>query len=242
MRFKYDSNQDFQIKAINSVISLFNGQPSSNDIPNNLGTIGNRINLENNRILLNRDVIQKENNIPLSLKTDDLDFSIEMETGTGKTYTYFRTIFELNIKYGWTKFIIIVPSVAIKEGVLKTYQDTRDHFDTLYSGLVSNCYEYDSKRPNQIRTFGRDVNINIMVMTLHSFNKDTNVIKQKDLDGFESSPITYIQQTNPVLILDEPQNMESELSKKSIRDLNPMVTLRYSGTHRDYYNLSLIHI
>ena len=159
MRFKYDSNQDFQIKAINSVISLFNGQPSSNDIPNNLGslgTIGNRINLENNRILLNRDVIQKENNIPPSLKTDDLDFSIEMETGTGKTYTYFRTIFELNIKYGWTKFIIIVPSVAIKEGVLKTYQNTRDHFDTLYSGLVSNCYEYDSKRPNQIRTFGRE--------------------------------------------------------------------------------------
>ena len=154
MRFKYDSNQDFQIKAINSVISLFNGQPSSNDIANNLGslgTIGNRINLENNRILLNRDVVQKENNIPLSLKTDNLDFSIEMETGTGKTYTYFRTIFELNIKYGWTKFIIIVPSVAIKEGVLKTYQNTRDHFDILYSGLVSNCYEYDSKKPNQIR-------------------------------------------------------------------------------------------
>ena len=240
MRFKYDNNQDFQIKAINSVINLFNGQPPSNDLLDNLrslGITGNKINLENNRILLNRDVIQKENKIPTSLKTDDLDFSIEMETGTGKTYTYFRTIFELNIKYGWTKFIIIVPSVAIKEGVLKTYQDTRDHFDNLYSGLVSNCYEYDSKRLNQIRTFGRDININIMVMTLHSFNKDTNVIKQKDLDGFESSPITYIQQTNPVLILDEPQNMESELSKKSIRDLNPMVTLRYSATHKNYYNL-----
>ena len=90
MRFKYDSNQDFQIKAINSVISLFNGQPSSNDIANSLGslgTIGNRINLENNRILLNRDVVQKENNNPLSLKTDNLDFSIEMETGTGKTWS-----------------------------------------------------------------------------------------------------------------------------------------------------------
>ena len=240
MKFKYDRNQDFQITAINSVVNLFNGQPPKKDLPlslGNLGTIGNNLNLEKDRILLNRDNIQNENKIPLSIKTDDFDFSIEMETGTGKTYTYFRTIYELNIKYGWTKFIIIVPSIAIKEGVLKTYQNTREHFDNIYSGLVANCYEYDSKRPNQVRTFGRDININIMIMTLHSFNKDTNVIKQKDLDGFESSPITYLQQTNPILILDEPQNMESELSIKSIKELNPMITLRYSGTHKNYYNL-----
>ena len=240
MKFTYDRNQDFQITAINSVVNLFNGQPPKKDLPlsiGSLGTIGNNLNLEQDRILLNRDNIQNENKIPLSIKTDDFDFSIEMETGTGKTYTYFRTIYELNIKYGWTKFIIIVPSVAIKEGVLKTYQNTREHFDNIYSGLVANCYEYDSKRPNQVRTFGRDVNINIMIMTLHSFNKDTNVIKQKDLDGFESSPITYLQQTNPILILDEPQNMESELSIRSIKELNPMITLRYSGTHKNYYNL-----
>tara|TARA_B100000989_G_C19529698_1_gene468906 strand:+ start:2129 stop:4840 length:2712 start_codon:yes stop_codon:yes gene_type:complete len=240
MKFKYDSNQDFQITAINSVVNLFNGQPPKKDLPfspGNLGTIGNNLNLQQDRVFLNRDNIQYENKIPLSIKTDDFDFSIEMETGTGKTYTYFRTIYELNIKYGWTKFIIIVPSVAIKEGVLKTYRNTREHFDNIYSGLVANCYEYDSKRPNQVRTFGRDININIMIMTLHSFNKDTNVIKQKDLDGFESSPITYLQQTNPILILDEPQNMESELSIKSIKELNPMITLRYSGTHKNYYNL-----
>ena len=240
MKFTYDRNQDFQITAINSVVNLFNGQPPKKDLPlsiGSLGTIGNNLNLEQDRILLNRDNIQNENKIPLSIKTDDFDFSIEMETGTGKTYTYFRTIYELNIKYGWTKFIIIVPSVAIKEGVLKTYKNTREHFDNIYSGLVANCYEYDSKRPNQVRTFGRDVNINIMIMTLHSFNKDTNVIKQKDLDGFESSPITYLQQTNPILILDEPQNMESELSIRSIKELNPMITLRYSGTHKNYYNL-----
>ena len=179
MKFTYDRNQDFQITAINSVVNLFNGQPPKKDLPlsiGSLGTIGNNLNLEQDRILLNRDNIQNENKIPLSIKTDDFDFSIEMETGTGKTYTYFRTIYELNIKYGWTKFIIIVPSVAIKEGVLKTYQNTREHFDNIYSGLVANCYEYDSKRPNQVRTFGRDVNINIMIMTLHSFNKDTNVI------------------------------------------------------------------
>ncbi len=240
MKFKFDSNQEFQLTPINSIVRLFEGQPPKKDLPllvGEYGTFGNNLNIDKNRIFNNLQEIQSENNIPFELRNDSLDFSVEMETGTGKTYTYFRTIFELNVKYGWSKFIIIVPSISIKEGVLKTYQITKDHFENLYSNIVSSCYEYDSKKPNQIKSFGRDTHINIMVMTLHSFNKETNVIKQNDLDGFEDTPISYIQKTKPVVILDEPQNMESELSKKSIGELNPLFTLRFSGTHKNYYNL-----
>lgn len=240
MKFKFDSNQEFQLIPIKSVVELFEGQPQKKESPlllSEYGTFGNRLNITKEKISENLLNIQEKNHIPFELRNDSLDFSIEMETGTGKTYTYFRTIFELNVKYGWSKFIIIVPSISIKEGVLKTYDITKEHFETLYSSVVSNCYEYDSKKPNQIKSFGRDTHINIMVMTLHSFNKETNVIKQTGLDGFEDTPISFIQKTKPIVILDEPQNMESELSKKSIGELNPLFTLRYSGTHKNYYNL-----
>lgn len=240
MKFKFDSNQEFQLIPIKSVVNLFEGQAPKKDLPllvGDYGIFGNRLNIQKEKVFENLLQIQEENKIPFELRNESLDFSIEMETGTGKTYTYFRTIYELNVKYGWTKFIIIVPSISIKEGVLKTYDITKEHFENLYSNIVSSCYEYDSKKPNQIKSFGRDIHINIMVMTLHSFNKETNVIKQNDLDGFEDRPISYIQKTNPIVILDEPQNMESELSIKSIKELNPLFTLRYSGTHKNYYNL-----
>lgn len=240
MKFKFDSNQEFQLTPINSMVRLFEGQPQRENLPllmGDYGTFGNDLVITKEKVYQNLQDIQTDNNIPFELRNDSLDFSIEMETGTGKTYTYFRTIFELNVKYGWSKFIIIVPSISIKEGVLKTYDITKEHFENLYSNIVSSCYEYDSKKPNQIKSFGRDTHINIMVMTLHSFNKETNVIKQNDLDGFEDTPISYIQKTKPIVILDEPQNMESELSKKSIGELNPLFTLRFSGTHKNYYNL-----
>ncbi|GIT98517.1 DEAD/DEAH box helicase family protein [Sulfurovum sp. TSL1] len=240
MKFKFDGNQEFQLIPIRSVVRLFEGQPKKQDLPllmGEYGVFGNNLNITTERVFENLQQIQEENNIPFELRNDSLDFSIEMETGTGKTYTYLRTVFELNVKYGWTKFIIIVPSISIKEGVLKSYQITKDHFEELYSSVVSSCYEYDSRKPNQVKSFGRDTHINIMVMTLHSFNKETNVIKQNDLDGFEDTPISYIQKARPVVILDEPQNMESDLSKKSIAELNPLFTLRYSGTHKNYYNL-----
>ena len=240
MKFKFDSNQDFQLIPIKSVVRLFEGQPPLRELPlllGEYGTFGNNLNITTDKIYDNLQNIQTDNNIPFELRNDSLDFSIEMETGTGKTYVYLRTIFELNKSYGWTKFIIIVPSISIKEGVLKTIDITREHFENLYSNVVYNGYEYNSQKPNQIKNFGRDTNINIMIMTLHSFNKETNVIKQNDLDGFEDTPISYIQKTKPIVILDEPQNMESDLSKKSISELNPLFTLRYSGTHRNYYNL-----
>ncbi len=240
MKFKFDSNQDFQLIPIKSVVRLFEGQPPLRELPlllGEYGTFGNNLNISNDKVKDNLQQIQEDNNIPFELRNESLNFSIEMETGTGKTYTYLRTIFELHKSYGWTKFIIIVPSISIKEGVLKSIEITREHFENLYSNVVCNSYEYDSKKPNKIKNFGRDTNINIMIMTLHSFNKETNVIKQNDLDGFEDTPISYIQKTNPVVILDEPQNMESELSIKSIKELNPLFTLRFSGTHKNYYNL-----
>lgn len=240
MKFKFDSNQDFQLIPIKSVVRLFEGQPPLRELPlllGEYGTFGNNLNITTEKVYDNLQNIQSDNNIPFELRNDSLDFSIEMETGTGKTYTYLRTIYELNKSYGWTKFIIIVPSISIKEGVLKSIEITKDHFETLYSNTICNGYEYDSKKPNKIKNFGRDTNINIMIMTLHSFNKETNVIKQNDLDGFEDTPISYIQKTKPIVILDEPQNMESELSRRSISELNPLFTLRYSGTHKNYYNL-----
>ncbi len=240
MKFKFDSNQDFQLIPIKSVVRLFEGQPPLRELPlllGEYGTFGNNLNISKEKIYDNLQNIQKDNNIPFELRDDSMDFSIEMETGTGKTYTYLRTIFELNKHYGWTKFIIIVPSISIKEGILKSIDIVSEHFENLYSDVVSNGYEYDSKKPNKLKNFGRDTNINIMIMTLHSFNKETNVIKQNGLDGFEDTPISYIQKTKPIVILDEPQNMESDLSKKSILELNPLFTLRYSGTHKNYYNL-----
>ncbi len=206
MKFKFDSNQDFQLIPIKSVVRLFEGQPPLRELPlllGEFGTFGNNLNITTEKVYDNLQNVQSDNNIPFELRNDSLDFSIEMETGTGKTYTYLRTIYELNKSYGWTKFIIIVPSISIKEGILKSIEITKSHFETLYSNTICNGYEYDSKKPNKIKNFGRDTNINIMIMTLHSFNKETNVIKQNDLDGFEDTPISYIQKTKPIVILDE---------------------------------------
>jgi type III restriction enzyme len=240
MEFKFDSNQAFQTRAIDSIVNLFEGQPPKNDTPllvGDYGVYGNELCITKERIFTNLSAIQESNNIPFELRNESLDFSVEMETGTGKTYTYLRSIYELHLRYGWSKFIIIVPSISIKEGVLKSYSMTKSHFENLYSHIVSSCYEYDSQKPNLIKAFGRDTHINIMVMTLHAFNKQTNVIKQSGLDGFEDTPIRYIQKARPIVILDEPQNMESELSRKSIGELHPLFTLRFSGTHKNYYNL-----
>ncbi|MEA2029260.1 MAG: DEAD/DEAH box helicase family protein, partial [Campylobacterota bacterium] len=239
MKFKFDSNQAFQLTPINAIVNLFEGQPHAGELPLLIGEQGvfaNKLSITKERIFRNLSTIQNDNKIPSQLQSDSMDFSIEMETGTGKTYTYLRSIYELNLKYGWSKFIIIVPSISIKEGVMKSYKMTKSHFENLYSNVVSSCYEYDSKQLSRIKNFGREPYINIMVMTLHAFNKQTNVIKQNDLD-FEDTPISYIQKTNPIIILDEPQNMESELSRASIKELNPLFSLRFSGTHKNYYNL-----
>jgi type III restriction enzyme len=182
------------------------------------------------------------------------EFSIEMETGTGKTYVYLRTIFELNKTYGFKKFIIVVPSVAIREGVLKSIDVTKEHFQTLYDKVPFDHFVYDSKRLGKVRQFATSNQIQIMVINIQSFQKDVadkdlwemtedelkklNVINRENDRMSGRRPIEFIQAANPIVIIDEPQSVDTtDKSKRAIHNLNPMATLRYSATHRDPYNL-----
>ena len=243
MKFKFDPNQEFQLDAINSVVDCFLGQEKTTaQTVGDLGMFGiypNILSLSNEEILENVKSIQK-NNFDKDLLPEtvsDLDISVEMETGTGKTYVYLRTIFELNQKYGWKKFIILVPSVAIREGVIKTLKITEDHFKELYANTPFRFYEYQSKNISHVRHFADSSVINIMVMTVGAFNKDANVLygARDQMQG--EQPIEFIKKTNPILILDEPQNMEGEATKKALENFNSLFRLRYSATHKKPYNL-----
>ena len=158
-------------------------------------------------------------------------FTLEMETGTGKTYVYLRTIHELRKNYGWGKYVIVVPSVAIYEGVLKTFQITREHFKTLYGNETVNLIEYEGQKISKLRTFASSSNIEILLITIDSFNKATNVIFKptEKLQG-ERLPYQYIQETKPILILDESQNYTSENARQALRTLHPLFALKYSAT------------
>lgn len=162
------------------------------------------------------------------------NFTVEMETGTGKTYVYLRTIHELHKTYGFKKFIIVVPSVAIREGVLKSLAITKEHFDDLYNKPEMNFFVWDSKKRNQAKQFAVNNTLQIMVVNVDSFTKNENIMRQSSDWGV---PLEYIKSTNPIVILDEPQNMETSIRKAAIADLNPLCTLRYSATHKNYYNL-----
>jgi type III restriction enzyme len=238
LKLKFDSNLDFQINAINSVVDIFKGQVKK-PFDYTFQIIPNLLNLPKEKILENLQEIQKRNGLPLSTMndlTEPYNFTIEMETGTGKTYVYLRTILELNQKYGWTKFIIVVPSVAIKEGVLKTLDITKEHFKQLYNNIPYTYFAYRSDNLVMLRMFGQDTNLQIMVITRDAFNKDTNIIHNTH-DKMGDKPIEIIKKTNPIVILDEPQKMGGEATQWGIEQLNPLFVLRYSATHRDIYNL-----
>ncbi|MCF8002470.1 MAG: DEAD/DEAH box helicase family protein [Halanaerobiales bacterium] len=249
MKFKFNPNIDYQNQAIDSVIQLFDGNRTeeSNIAYDryleegkliNVRAVPNKLNLSDDELLDNLKKVQNENEIEQDIeKIENMDFTIEMETGTGKTYVYFRTILELHKKYGMKKFIIVVPSVAIREGVMKTYEITKEHFQKLYDQVIYDCYEYDSSNLNLLKQFANSSNIKIMVMTIDSFNKDENIINRYNDRTEGQKPIELVKATNPILILDEPQNMESEISKEALASLNPLFKLRYSATHRNYYNL-----
>lgn len=166
------------------------------------------------------------------------NLTIEMETGTGKTYTYIRTMYELNKHYGWSKFIVIVPSIAIREGVYKTFEVTQEHFQELYGHKI-NPFIYNSGRPQDIENFASDSRISVMIINTQAFNAsgaDARRIYQ-ELDQFGTrKPIDIIAQTNPILIIDEPQSVDGEKTLKSMQDFSPLFTLRYSATHRVDYN------
>jgi len=249
MKLHFESNQEYQLQAIQSIVDVFEGQPlSTGDYEFSLGAsntslqfsefgVGNAIRLTTIEILENVRKIQKRNDIPESKELDGMNFSIEMETGTGKTYVYLRTIYELNKTYGFKKFIIVVPSLAIREGVLKNLQITHEHFQNLYNKIPLTYNVYDSKNVSLLRGFASSNNIQVLVINIDSFAKDENVINKANDKLTGRRPIEFIQYTNPFVIVDEPQNMETDIRKKAIQNLNPACTLRYSATHTNIYNL-----
>jgi type III restriction enzyme len=176
-----------------------------------------------------------------------LHFSVEMETGTGKTYVYIRTIFELSRKYGFKKFIIVVPSVAIREGVLKNLQITADHFKAIYNNLEYEYFTYDARKVNRLRQFAVSNQVQILVINIDAFRKNftgteaeqkSNVIYKENDKLSGRQPIEFVQATHPIVIVDEPQSVDNtEKAQEAIRALNPLCTLRYSATHKNPYNL-----
>jgi len=247
MKLHFDPNQQFQHDAINSIVGIFEGQPlnqgdfsfsiSSENYMFQEGGVGNRLEISKEQIFKNVQEIQKKNELTISDKLYGMNFSIEMETGTGKTYVYLRTIYELNKKYGFKKFVIVVPSIAIREGVLKNLEITFDHFQNLYDKTPVNFDVYDSKRVSNLRNFAINNNVQILVINIDSFAKDENIINKPNDKLTGKRPIEFIQATSPIVIVDEPQNMETEIRKKAVENLNPLCTLRYSATHTNRYNM-----
>ena len=248
MKIKFDSNQDFQLDAIRSVVDVFAGQPlaraslqwQSDALGGELLTemgVGNSLVLSDEAILRNVRKIQTENELVPAADLQGLHFSVEMETGTGKTYVYLRTLFELNARYGWKKFIIVVPSVAIREGVLNAIRLTKEHIQSLYGNAPLDYWVYDSAQVSKLRQFSASNQMQLMVMNIQAFDKSSTVIQNTKDQMNGRRPIEFIQHARPVVVLDEPQTLATELRTKAIESLNPLCTLRYSATHEDYFNL-----
>ncbi len=257
MKLHFEPNLDFQLQAIKAVCDLFRGQevcrteftvtraPVEHQTQlafaeNDLG-IGNRLSLLDEEVLANLNAIQLRNGLPPSDSLDSGDFTVEMETGTGKTYVYLRTILELNKRYGFTKFVIVVPSVAIKEGVYKSLQITEEHFRALYSGTPFEYFLYDSAKLGQVRNFATSPQLQIMLVTVGAINKKAvnNLYKDSEKTGGEK-PIDLIRATRPILIVDEPQSVDGGLQgrgKEALGAMNPLCTLRYSATHADKHHM-----
>src|SRR5271156_1621949 len=257
MKFHFEPNLDYQHTAIESVCDLFRGQEicrteftvtrdafaSQQNLAyaqSDLG-IGNRLQLLDDEILANLTDIQIRNGLRPSTSLASGDFTVEMETGTGKTYVYLRTIFELNRRYGFTKFVIVVPSVAIKEGVYKTLQITEEHFRALYANAPFEFFLYDSSRLGEVRNFATSPNIQIMVVTVGAINKKdvNNLYKDSEKTGGER-PIDLIRATHPILIVDEPQSVDGGLEGRgcsALAEMNPLCALRYSATHVDKHHM-----
>ena len=249
MKLKFDPSLEYQRHAIEAVVDVFDGQPMCQSgfgfgqISGGLGlvqselAIGNAVTLTPEKILENVRAIQERNEIERVCELQGMDFSIEMETGTGKTYVYLRTIFELNKVYGFKKFIIVVPSIAIREGVLKSIEMMEEHFRTLYDNVPFKPFVYDSKRLEKVNAFAKDNSLQIMIINIQSFQRDANIFNQEHERSYGYRPSDLVKAARPILIIDEPQNTEGERSAEAIRNLEPVATLRYSATHKNFYNL-----
>jgi len=260
IKLHFESNLDYQQDAIAAAVDLFKGQESCRSEftvvaeqkmqmelledatrENDLG-VGNRLELLNDEVLDNLREIQFRHGIKdIAEVLESNNFTVEMETGTGKTYVYLRTIFELNKQYGFTKFMIVVPSVAIKEGVDATIRQTADHFLSLYPSAAGyNSFVYDSSRLNEVRNFATSDQIQIMVVTVGAINKKdvNNIYVEGEQTGGEK-PIDLIRATNPILIVDEPQSVDGGMQgrgREALEAMNPLCTLRYSATHIDKFH------
>lgn len=246
MKLTFESNLGYQQEAIKSITDLFEGQPLEESIlefdmnekqTSFIQGVSNNLVLSESQILSNLQSVQTNNDIPVSENLEGMHFSVEMETGTGKTYVYLRSIYELNKLYGFKKFVIVVPSVAIREGVLKNLEITHEHFQTLYDNVPVNFQVYDSIKVSTLRGFATTNNIEVLVINIDSFAKDENIINKPNDKLNGQKPVEFIQATRPIVIVDEPQNMETEKRIAAIENLNALCTLRYSATHRNLYNL-----
>ena len=263
MKFKY-TIQAYQTEAVNSVVDVFLGQPFNDrytyrrdvqierDLTNYMlsdeelfmGFSNARISLDSSQLLANIRHIQTRNNIRLSEKITSCglgkcSLDVEMETGTGKTYVYIKTMLELNKRYGWSKFIVVVPSIAIREGVKKSFETMQDHFMEHY-GKKPRFFVYDSKNLADIDYFSQSSEVCVMIINIQAFNargKDARRIRS-ELDEFGSrKPIDVIKANRPIVILDEPQKMGGEATQESLKEFEPLFCLNYSATHKQHHDL-----
>lgn len=262
MKLKF-KHQKFQSDAAKAVVDIFTGQPNFSPISykmdlgniTELNSVQQNLlksqdvafknheivpNLNKNIILENMQTVQQLSHLePSKELINGYNLTVEMETGTGKTYTYIKTMFELNKHYGWSKFIVVVPSIAIREGVYKSFNITQEHFAEEYGKKIK-FFIYNSKRLNEIEQFANDGGLNVMIINSQAFNargKDARKIYMK-MDTFRSRrPIDVIAKTNPILIIDEPQSVEGKVTKEKLTEFNPLITLRYSATPKEKYNL-----
>ncbi len=274
IRLHFEPNLEYQHRAIEAVCGLFEGTESCNHafsvslpvalkqgeqkLGLELSVHKNSTTLSGNELLRNLQAIQERNGIEMSgeVKPDGWHFTVEMETGTGKTYVYLRTIYELNKRYGFSKFVIVVPSIAIKEGVDKSISIMREHFRTLYDGVEMNSFTYDSARLQEVRNFGNSDKLQIMICTIQSI---TDIGKEAEEEFQDTAkrkggkrakrvmytvsektddrkPIEFIRECHPIVIIDEPQNIGSKGEEKGIACLHPLCTLRYSATHKNLFH------
>lgn len=244
-KFTLERSKDIIRKAKEAASGSAQISAFETDVLEDIGYRNSSIHLIETQVLNNIQTIQEANEIHQSQNIErpqgwksGYNLTVEMETGTGKTYTYIRTMYELQKKYGWSKFIIIVPSIAIREGVYKTFDDTQEHFLEEYGHKIS-PFIYNSSRPQDIESFASDSRISVMVINTQAFaarGEDSRRIRQ-ELDQFGTRrPIDIIAETNPIIIIDEPQSVDGPTTLESMKEFKPLFTLRYSATHRVEYN------
>ena len=265
MKFKF-TIQGYQTDAVNSVVKVFSGQPFQDKVSYRrdagsqdddrtlfnwqqsdedlfMGFANAPVALSETQLLHNIREVQNDSNIKesssLAKHLGACSLDVEMETGTGKTYVYIKTMFELNKRYGWSKFIVVVPSIAIREGVQKSFQMMQDHFMEQY-GKKARFFVYNSKNLTDIDQFSSSADLSVMIINVQAFNargKDARRIRM-ELDEFGSRrPIDVIQANRPIVILDEPQKMGGKKTQESLKEFHPLFTMNYSATHKEHHDL-----